>query len=106
MLHTSTIVDPKALAVSQRHKVSSTSSEVLHSSTIRSNSGLSSYCGSIRSNHVHVSDAAGVLTPESRRKLLSIPTAAPTAAVVCQRGDEDKDADLSCNFDDFADNDG
>jgi len=98
MLHTTTAVDPKTMADSQRHSIGR--------SIMKVNTSSSSDRASIDGALVYASDFSNGAKSEARRELFSIPTAAPTAAVVCQIGDEDRDTGLGCSFDDSTYNDG
>ena len=105
VLRASTSVDLKTLD-SRRHSVVSSSSNMSYNAPNRTKSRSLVTQSSTYESLVYASDFSNGAKSEARRELFSIPTAAPTAAVVCQIGDEDKDTDLGCSFDDSTNNDG
>ena len=106
IIHASNPVEPRTSAVLQRHSGGISSVNITHSSPIEVNTP---YLSGIDSNLItlaYSSDIADGSAPDVQRELFSAPTVAPSAAIVCQAGDEDFDAILGCSFDDSTDNNG
>ena len=103
---TSTYVKPTASAKFLRHSKVGPLRVNPNRSLVSENSSWSRHSGSDLDALFNENDAEFEEPQDANRELFSAPTVFPTAAVVCQIGDEDKDADLSCTFDDNSDNNG
>jgi len=106
---TSNHVKPKTTAKFDRHSRRSHDGPLRvdsNSSPTSENSSSSLDQSSSRDTLYYKKDTAFEDPPNAHRELFSAPTVLPTAAIVCQIGDEEKDANLGCTFDDNIDNDG
>lgn len=106
---TSNHVKPKTSAKFDRHSRRSQGWPLRVNSNISptsENSSSSPNRNSSRDALYYKKDTAFEDPSNAHRELFSAPTVLPTAAIVCQIGDEEQDADLGCTFDDNIDNDG